>query len=174
MKLNMHNLGTGLKRIDAISEFAGMIARWAVPVMVAAIVTEVALRYILNSPTVWAHPLSQMLWAFYILLGGSYVLRLNAHVNMDLLYRRVSPRKRAIIDLFTHLLFFVFIIAILVHAVPFAWESLMRLEHYSGKWTPPKWPIKMLVPTAVLLLLLQGIAKYIRDLHMAFTGRELE
>ena len=169
----MRNLGIALKRIDAISEFAGMTARWAGLAMVAAMITEVSLRYIFNSPTVWAHPLCQILWSFYIVIGGSYVLRLNAHVGCDLFYRRFTPRKRAIIDLFTHLLFFIFIITILVHAVPFAWESLMRLEHYPGKWTPPKWPIKMMVPIGVSLLLLQGIAKYIRDLHIAFTGREL-
>jgi len=169
----MCNLGIVLKRIDAISEFAGMTARWAGLVMVAAMITEVTSRYIFSSPTVWAHSLCQMLWAFFILLGGSYVLRLQAHVRCDFLYVRFSLRKRAIIDLCTQLLFFIWIIVILVYAVPFAWESLMRFECYPGKWNAPKWPIKMLVPIGMSLVLLQGIANYIRDLYLAFTGREV-
>lgn len=169
----MPSLGIALKRIDAISEFVGMIARWIGGGMIAAMMTEVILRYIFDSPTIWVHPLCQILWGFYILLGGCYLLRLRTHVRCDFLYAKLSPRKRAIVDVCTHLLFFIWVILVLVYAVPYAWESLMILECYTGKWTPPKWPTKMVVLIGMSLVLLQGIANYIRDLHLAFTGKEL-
>jgi TRAP-type mannitol/chloroaromatic compound transport system permease small subunit len=40
-------------------------------------------------------------------------------------------------------------------------------------WASPLWPVKLCVPLAAFLMLLQGLAKYIRTLNMAFTGKEL-
>jgi len=172
-RIEMHSLGIALKRIDALSDFVGMTARWVGVGMMAAIMTEIILRYFFDSPTIWAHPLCQILWGFYILLGGCYLLRLKTHVRCDFLYVKFSPRKRVIVDVCTHLFFFVWVFLVLVYAVPYAWESLMILERYPGKWTAPKWPTKMVVVIGMSLVLLQGIANYIRDLHLAFTGKEL-
>lgn len=162
-----------LQRIDAISEFVGMAVRWLAIVIMLALLYEVVARYGFNAPTRWAHELSEILWGFYIMLGACYVLRHEAHVKLDLIYRRLSPRKQAIIDVITYLFFFIFCVAILWHAVPWAWASLMRLEHAFGHWRPPIWPLKVMVPIAVSLLLLQGMARYIRSLYVAITGREL-
>jgi len=41
-------------------------------------------------------------------------------------------------------------------------------------WSPPLFPVKFMLFLGSLLLLLQGIVWFIRDLHMAFTGRKLE
>jgi len=160
-----------LKSIDNLSEGAGLVARWAIIPMVLSIFYESVARYLFNSPTVWAHPLSQMLWGFYIVLGGTYALRHGAHVSCDILYRRLAARRRAIMNLFTHLLFFVFVIMILMYAVPFAWESVMNLERLTGHWKAPEWPIKLTIPIAVSLLLLQGMAEYTRNAYTAITGR---
>lgn len=171
--MEMRNLRIILKRIDATSEFAGMTARWLTIVMMVALLVEAIGRYLFNAPTIWAHELCQILWGFFILLGGSYVLRHDAHVNMDLIYRRLPSRKRAIMDSFTYSLFFLFAIAILIYAVPYAWESIIKLERAPTLWSPPIWPLKMMVPIGVCLLLLQGTARYIRSLYIAITGREL-
>jgi len=171
--VHMRSLQTILKYIDNLSEGAGLVARWTIIPMVLSIFYESVARYLFNSPTMWAHPLSQMLWGFYIVVGGTYALRHGAHVSCDILYRRLAARKRAIMDLFTHLLFFVFVIAILLYAVPFAWESVMKLEHFGGHWKVPKWPIKLTIPVAVSVLLLQGIAEYTRNAYTAITGREI-
>lgn len=170
----MHNvLRAIVQRIDVVSEFLGMAARWAVLAMMFVMLYEAVGRYLFNAPTIWAHELSQLLWGFYMLLGGIYVLRHDAHVNFDLIHRKVSPRKRATLDSITYLIFFVFCVAVLWFAVPYAWESMMRLECSRTQWAPPIWPLKMLVPVAVSLLLLQGVAKYIRSLYTALSGREL-
>lgn len=40
-------------------------------------------------------------------------------------------------------------------------------------WSPPLYGVKFMMPLGGLLLLLQGIDWFIRDLHMVLTGREL-
>ena len=53
-----------------------------------------------------------------------------------------------------------------------AWSSLIVLET-SGRtpWEPPLYPIKMTIPIAAFLLLLQGLAGFARNLATVVKGR---
>ena len=113
-----------------------------------------------------------MLGAYFILLGA-YALRWRAHIAMDLLYARWSPREKAIIDVTSSLLFFFFIGSLLYFGADFAWGSITKLEHSSTIWNPPIYPVKLCIPVAALLVLFQGIAKLIRDLNMVIKGKDL-
>lgn len=162
------------KRIDAISEFTGMTARWLAVAMIAVMVFEVITRYGFNHPNIWVHQTTTMLWGFYIVLGGCYVLRHNAHVNLDLIYRRLTFRKQAIMDSIIYSLFFVYLIVILSYSIPWAWQSIKILEVSREVWPAPVWLVKGIIPIAVFLLLLQGISRYIRSVYTAITEKELD
>ncbi len=162
------------KRIDAISEFTGMTARWLAVAMMAVMIFEVITRYGFNRPNIWVHQTTTMLWGFYIALGACYVLRHNAHVNLDLIYRRLTFRKQAITDSITYSLFFVYVIVILGYSIPWAWRSITILEVSREVWPAPVWLVKGIIPISVFLLLLQGISKYIRSIYAAITGKELD
>jgi TRAP-type mannitol/chloroaromatic compound transport system permease small subunit len=54
----------------------------------------------------------------------------------------------------------------------FALDSVAYRETLSSAWAPPIYPVKIIIPVAAAMLLLQGVAKFTRDLHMALTGRE--
>ena len=45
-----------------------------------------------------------------------------------------------------------------------AWSSFLQSEGTGTPWNPPIWPVKMAIPIAGLLLLLQGIANLVREL----------
>jgi TRAP-type mannitol/chloroaromatic compound transport system permease small subunit len=107
-----------------------------------------------------------------MVLGG-YALYSKAHIAMDLLYGRWSPRTKAIVDVFTYLLFFFFIGALFWVGGEYAWKATLRLETSRTAWHPPIWPFKLMIPVGALLFLIAGVAKFIRDLYMAITGKEL-
>ena len=151
-----------------------MTVRWTALAMMLALLFEVISRYGLNAPTIWVHELCQILWGFYLVFGAAYVMHHRAHVNLDVLYRRLSLRKQAILDSITYWFFFIYCAVILWHAVPHAWRSAMRLESSMSIWGPPLWPLKVMIPIAVFLLLVQGMARYIPSLYTAITGREFE
>ncbi len=140
--------------------------------MMGVVTVEVVLRYGFNSPTLWAHETAQFLYGAYCILGGAYVLLHKAHVSMDIIYVRLSLRKRAILDLFTSPLVFLYLGMMLWHGTIFASKSVGLLEVSPTAWAPPVWPIKMVLPIAALLFLLQGIVRFVRDLTTAVTGRE--
>ena len=48
-----------------------------------------------------------------------------------------------------------------------AWASIQQGETTGTPWNPPIWPVKLAIPVAGLLLLLQGIANLLRDLGIA-------
>jgi TRAP-type mannitol/chloroaromatic compound transport system permease small subunit len=161
-----------LKFIDQMNELIGKAISFLILVLVGVIVYEIVARYFFNSPTIWAHEISQMVYGAYVILLGGYLQQRNGHVNVDILYLRFKPRTRAIIDLFTWLLFFAFCGVILVKGGEMAWDSFLYRETDSTVFAPPIYPLKMLIPLGGLLLLLQGLVKYIGDIKVAITGKE--
>ncbi len=52
----------------------------------------------------------------------------------------------------------------LLYGGSLAWESLSIWEHSNSAWGPPLYPVKLMIPVGAFLLLLQGVAKLIRDI----------
>jgi TRAP-type mannitol/chloroaromatic compound transport system permease small subunit len=161
-----------LKRIDRISELSGRIVSYLVLFLVAVILFEIVARYVFQSPTIWVHETAQMIYGAYVILLGAYVLQRGGHVNVEILYGRFKPRTRAAIDLFTWLLFFYFCGLLLWKGGEMAWESLLLGETEPTSFAPPVYPIKMTIPIGAFLILLQGLAKFIRNLNLVITGKE--
>jgi len=161
-----------LKTVDRISELSGKGVCFLVIPLVAVILYEIFARYVFQSPTIWVHETAQMIYGAYVILLGAYVLRRNGHVNVEILYGRFTPRTRAAVDLFTWLLFFYFCGLLLWKGGEMAWESLLLGETESTTFAPPVYPIKMMIPLGAFLILLQGLAKFLRDLTFVITGKE--
>ncbi len=159
--------------IDAISEFSGKISSAFPAIVVVAIMYEISMRYILKLPTLWASEVIVYGSGLTYVLGAAWALKEGRHVKIDLIYDRLSPRQRALMDSFTYL-FFVLYLAVLIWAsYKFAYKSAMLGETSGSAWDPIVYPIKAAIPLGALLLLLQGTAKFIRDLHFAIKGRPL-
>jgi len=162
-----------LHGIDAISEWSGQVLGWLIVIMVGILLWEITLRYAFNSPTYWAHETAQHMFAAYSVLAGAYVLLHFQHVKVDFLYGRFPPRGRAILDLVTLLMFFLFIIVLLMLGVQQTLLCLRIKEIAIGVWGPPMYPVRSTIPIATFLIALQGLAHFIRSLSTAITGREL-
>jgi TRAP-type mannitol/chloroaromatic compound transport system permease small subunit len=170
----MRFLKAVLRSIDVINERIAKAVSWLLLLIVAATVYEVFMRYLMNSPTNWVFEFNYLVHGPYFLLVGAYAFAQDAHVNVDIFYNRFTVRQRAIIDLFTLTFFFFFVLLMLVYGARFALNSYAFRETLSSAWAPPVYPVKMAIPVAAFLLLLQGLARYIRCLHLAITGREGE
>jgi TRAP-type mannitol/chloroaromatic compound transport system permease small subunit len=140
--------------------------------MILIMVGEVIARYLFNRPTIWVHELSGMLYSVYFLLGGVYALRWNAHVRVEIIYDRFSPRTKAIVDLAVWLFFYLFCVTLLVKGFAFGWSAMIIMEHSNSIWGPSVWPVKLFIPVAAFLLLLQGLTKTIKDIFTVITGRD--
>jgi TRAP-type mannitol/chloroaromatic compound transport system permease small subunit len=158
--------------IDWINDRAGNYLSLFVLFFFVLLLLEVIRRYLLNSPTVWANELSQMLFGTYVVLSGGYILREGGHVNVDILYSRFSRRTQAKLDIVTSFLFFMFSGMMVFYGGSLAWESLSMFERSQSAWNPPIYPVKLMIPLGASLLLLQGIAKLIRDILIVVKGED--
>lgn len=158
------------KLINGVTRLNDLVGRWIallIFAMSALILFEVACRYVFDAPTVWTTELAQFVFAIYSIMAGGYVMAHHGHVNVDLLYSHLPVRVRAIIDVFTAVLFYIFILAFLYFATSMAWESFLSRETTYSAWNPPVWPVKAFMPLAVFLVFLQGTVKLLRDIAVA-------
>ena len=158
--------------IDRINEWVAKLVSWAIILIIGSTAYEVVMRYVFAAPTEWSFELNYLVNGAYFLLLGAYTFAARGHVNVDIIYARLSARKKAILDLFTAPLFFFFTYMMLIYGMRFALKSLTYRETLSSAWAPPIYPVKMVIPVAAAMLILQGLAKFIRDLHTALTGRK--
>ena len=161
-----------LSSVDALSEWSGKVVSMLILFMVGVLIFEITLRYVFNSPTVWAHQASSHMFAAYSVLAGAYILLHRQHVKVDVLYSRLSGRTQAILDSITYLIIFMFTILLLVYGIQQAMHSVRIMEGPTPPFIIPMWPLRLTVPIGAFLLLIQGIAHYIRVLNMAIGGRE--
>jgi TRAP-type mannitol/chloroaromatic compound transport system permease small subunit len=162
-----------LSTIDTVSIFAGKAVSWLSVVIIAAVIYEIVMRYVFNLPTLWASEIMVFGCGLIYVLGAAWALQEHRHVKIDLIYSRLSKRQRAVIDSITFSFFSLYLGVLLWAAAKYANRSIGLLETSGSAWDPPVYPIKAALVVGIVLLLMQGTAKFIRDLHMAVKGKEL-
>lgn len=158
-------------RIDAVNQWTGKIVSMLFLPLVGIVTLEVVLRYFFNKPTIWAWDVNVQLAAAIAIMAGGYGLLYGSHVIVDVMVGHFTPRARARVDLLTSVLFFYVMAILLWVAVSWAERSVSSRELYTSLLEPPLYPLRIVVAIGIFLILIQGIAKFIRDLAIA-TGPE--
>jgi TRAP-type mannitol/chloroaromatic compound transport system permease small subunit len=156
--------------IDLINDRTGKAVSFLIPLLILFETYEVLSRYVFGHPTIWISELSAMLFGAFILIGGGYTLLHGSQANMDIVYGLLPRRAKAILDLITFLFFLAFVGILLWKGGQMAWRSVVSLEHDSTEWAPPIYYFKLTLPLGALLLLLQGISKFLKDLVILIKG----
>ncbi|HWS74139.1 MAG TPA: TRAP transporter small permease subunit [Quisquiliibacterium sp.] len=154
------------RAITSLNHWIGRAAAWLILPMFAMLLFDVAMRYAVGRPTVWTTELTQLVFGVYGVIGGGWLLAERAHVNVDIFYGRYSRKRKALVDVCTSVLFFLFIAVLLWQGSSMAWESMMKLETSQSIWNPHVWPVKLAVPIAGVLVLLQGIVRLVSDIRV--------
>lgn len=162
----MNYLNRLLAVIDNISSWVGKIVSFIIYGITVVILVTIAARAF-DHPVNWTFEISYYLFGSYFLLAGSYALLHLQHVKVDVLYRRLPPRVGAVVNVFTWLFFFMFVGTMLWGGVSVALRSIDIQEKFSTLWAPPMYPLKIMIPLGALLIILQGVAHFIRDLTVA-------
>ena len=163
-----------LRAVDRLSEGIGLLVSVLMPAMVVVLAIEVVARYVFNRPTLWAYDTAIFMFGYTGLLGGAYALKRKEHINVDLFYARLSPRGKAVLDVITGLLFFFFMALVVIYGWGTAIEAIEGGEATATLWGPPIGHFKLMIPIGAALLILQGLANWIRSLYLAATNKELD
>ena len=152
-----------LQSIERLNEWIGRICSVTILAITAIVVYEVVLRYVFNSPTIWGFETTTMLYAFYFMIVGGYTLLHSDHVSVDFFYERLSSKGKAVLDIISYIVFFFpFTTVLLIYGYRFARDSWAIREKSWSVFAPPVYPVKTVIPVTALLLLIQGVAIFVR------------
>jgi TRAP-type mannitol/chloroaromatic compound transport system permease small subunit len=102
--------------------------------------------------------------AVVFMLGAAYTLKHDEQVRVDVIYRRLSVRRRAIIDLAGVVLFLLPLCGyIFYESLPYllsSWSVGERSREASG--LPALYLLKAIIPIMATLLIVQGLSQVLR------------
>jgi len=157
--------------VDRLSRVGGIVAGGLALVMMATIGREVVGRYFFNAPSDWVVELDGYLLVALVYLAGGYILRVDGHIRVDLLYSRLAPRRRAWADLLGVILALPFLAFVVWQGSVLAGDAWRR-DDRSVVMNWPLWPAELAVPVGALLLLLQALALGVRTARGLREGRD--
>ncbi len=162
-----------LRGMDQVSEWSGKIFVWLIIPLTAVVVFEVISRRFFGSPHIWATEVTDYIYGPHFMLVAAYTLLHRGHVSVDIIYVRFSPRVRGVLDIFTHLAFFFpFCVIVFYQGIIFAqtsWSIGETSESAALRIVPL---IKTVIPATFALLLIQGLANFIRSVTLVVRGEE--
>ncbi len=154
------------RAVTRLNRWIGATVAWLILVIFVLLIIDVAMRYAVGRPTIWTSEMAQLVFGFYAVIGGGYLLAERAHVNVDIFYGRFTRQRKARVDVATSVLFFLFMAVLLYQGSSMAYESVEKFETSQSIWNPWVWPVKVAIPVAGVLLLLQGIVRLISDIRV--------
>jgi TRAP-type mannitol/chloroaromatic compound transport system permease small subunit len=163
---------TYVRWIDAINRRVGKFVLYLVFVMIGILLFSSISRTFFNTPHLWTMETAQFTMAAYYMLGGGYSLLLRAHVRMDVFYERWSPKNQATVDAFTSVFLIFYLVILLYGAISSTSYAIEYGQRNYSSWGPPMAPIKVIMTIGIILMLLQAIATFFKDLAK-IKGKEI-
>ena len=157
-----------VRLIRNVSLWGGRLAALIVLPLIFAMVFEVFSRYGLHRPTAWAFELSYMMMGSIFVLGASYALAINAHVNVDFIHNILPKRVVAVIDLVGYAVLCGLATWLAIYLGNYAMEGY-RSGEGSGlsAWNPQVWPYRSILCFGFTLFALQTFGKTLENLLTA-------
>ncbi len=148
------------QRIDQTIDMLGRGIAWMTIAMVLIMATVVVLRFVFDIGWVWLQESVNYLHAYIFMLGAAYTLRHDSHVRVDVFYRQMSIKRKALVDLLGTLFLLIPVCGFIFYASWAAtlesWSALEGSQRTGGLDFAYILKSSMLLMPA--LLILQGLA----------------
>lgn len=162
-----------VRLVDRLGLAAGTVAMVLTFVLLGLLVESSLARVVFGVSHIWSVEMAMFTMSAYYLLGGALSEKDAYHVRMDLVYGRLSPRARAVVDCLTAPLLIFYLAFLFVGGISSShWAVVNQQVNYSP-WAPPMAPIKIIMTVGIGLMLMQIIAVFFKDLAKAL-GRSIE
>lgn len=155
-----------IKTVEFVSEKSGQIGKWAAVGLVLVGSYDTIARHFFNAPSDWAYDMMCMFGGALYLLGASYDQKLGAHTRVDIFYSMLKPKAKLIVNIIASLIFFFPLIGMMLYeGVVWSIKAIKVNEvMFTSFWYPPAAPYRILFTVGILLLFVQGLAGFARDI----------
>ncbi|MGB0694124.1 MAG: TRAP transporter small permease subunit [Rhodospirillaceae bacterium] len=150
--------------IDRFNDHVGRATAWCAIAMVLMQFAVVVLRYVFGIGVIWMQESIVYMHAVLFMIGAGYTLLHDGHVRVDVFYREMPGRRKAMVDL-AGALVFVIPICILVMDVSWpyvsnSWKVLEGSKETSG--IPAIFLLKSTILAFAVLVMLQALSMALR------------
>ncbi|KEO56354.1 TRAP transporter small permease [Thioclava pacifica] len=104
-------------------------------VMTLITFVNVVLRYVFNSSLIWGLEVTLILFAWLVLLGMSYAVKVTAHLGVDAVINMLRPGPRKLVGLLAAALCILYAVLLMKGAWDY-WAPFAGLEQTGGRWFP--------------------------------------
>lgn len=163
----------GVHAVEKGLEAIGRGLGWLVVIMTLTMTLVVILRYVFDIGSIALQEVAAAIHGTLFTVGAGYTLMHDEHVRVDILYRKWSPRRRALVDglgtLFLLFPFSGFIVYSSYEYVAGSWRLLEGSAEAGG--LPGVFVLKSMIPLMGILLMVAGLTRLLRDLRTLRTHR---
>ncbi|HIG42003.1 MAG TPA: TRAP transporter small permease subunit [Gammaproteobacteria bacterium] len=150
--------------IDPFLVRVGKTISWVWVALMLIIVLNVVLRYVFGEGRIELEELQWHVYSTGFLLGIGYTFQVDAHIRVDVVHERLSPRIQAWLELYgIALCLLPYVALLLIYTVPFVLSSYSLNEVSSSPGgLPYRWVIKGILFIGLFLLLLAAVSRLTR------------
>jgi TRAP-type mannitol/chloroaromatic compound transport system permease small subunit len=152
-----------VRNVEAFNRGVGRLMMYGIFVMMAILLWSSFSKTFLV-PSVWTLEMAQFALTAYYLLGGAYSIQLGSNVRMDLVYGGWSDRTKAWVDAFSVFCLMFFLGVLLYGGIESTTYAFQYNERSYSAWRPYMAPIKVIMCFGIVMMLLQAIAEFFKDI----------
>ncbi len=154
------------RRIDNVNLFVGKITLWLILITTIISAGNAIVRKAFDMSSNALLEIQWYLFAAVFLLGAGYSFLKNAHVRIDFLASRFSPRTRNWIDVVGILfVLFPFCYMCITLSWPLVTQAYQSGEMSSNAGGLIRWPVYVMLPLGFVLLWLQAISELFKRIE---------
>jgi TRAP-type mannitol/chloroaromatic compound transport system permease small subunit len=152
------------KTIDVLGNFCSVL----MILMVANVFYDVVMRYFFNDVSIAMQELEWHLFAAMFMFGIAYTLKEDAHVRVDIVYDKLSARKKAWVNIFGSLVFALPITLIILYfSIDYTFDAFEMGEGSPDPGgLPHRWIVRAIIPTSSVFLLLAIVYVILSNLQI--------
>jgi TRAP-type mannitol/chloroaromatic compound transport system permease small subunit len=159
-------------RIDTLNDSIGRGVSWLTLLMALVMFVTVVLRYMFNMGWIWMQESVMFMHGFLFMLSGGYTLLADEHVRIDIFYRPMSEKRKAVVNMIgTVFLLFPTCFVVFYYGYQYvsdSWNVLEGSKEAGG--LPGVFILKSAILVFAVLVGLQGVSKFIRSLNTLTTS----
>lgn len=157
---------------NKFADMIGVITAIAMVLMILNVFYDVITRYLFRVNSIAMQEMEWHLFSVIILLGVAYTLKEDGHVRVDIIYDRLSVRKKAMINMIGAVVFILPISFLVgISSIDNSVEAYLSMEQSGNPGgLPYRWIVKGLIPLSFLMLIITTIGFFIKNLN-TYNGR---
>ena len=149
--------------VDWINDRFGKLGAWAVLISAMICAGNAFVRYGLDMSSNGWLEIQWYMFAVTVMLGAPFVLKVNEHVRVDLIYGKLKGNWPVYIDIFGMVFFLLPVMIMLLYTSwPFFMRAFISNEMSQNAGGLIRWPAILMLPLGFSLMILQGLSEIIK------------